>query len=77
MAYVGHLLEQHFGNAWWQGGNLDVKFTNPLWPDEHITIRGTATGPIEDDPSRQGVFAWIEKDDGTVVLIANASAPSG
>ena len=76
MAYVGHLLEQHFGTNWWHGGKLDIKFTNPLWPDEHITIRGIATGP-DDDPSREGVFAWIAKDDETVVLIANASAPRG
>jgi len=30
-------------------------------------------GPIDEDPSREAVFAWIEKEDGTIVLIANAS----
>ncbi|HIG41966.1 MAG: MaoC family dehydratase [bacterium] len=75
MSYVGHLLEQYFGNNWWNAGRLDIKFTNPLWPDEHINIRGVATGPCPDDKTRQEVFAWIEKDDHTIVLIANASAP--
>ena len=75
MSYTGHLLEQYFGNAWWSGGKLDIRFTNPLWPDEHISIRGVATGPCPDDNLREKVFAWIEKDDKTIVLIANASAP--
>ncbi len=75
MSYVGYLLEQYFGNHWWNGGRLDIKFTNPLWPGEHINIRGIATGPCPDDKNRQEVFAWIEKDDHTIVLIANASAP--
>lgn len=75
MSYVGQLLEQHFGDAWWHGGRLDIKFTNPVWPDDHITVRGVATGPAEDDATREAVFAWIEKDDGTIVVIADASAP--
>lgn len=75
MAYVGHLVEQHFGDAWQHGGRLDIKFTNPTWPNDHITVKGVATGPAADDPSREALFAWIEKDDGTIVLIANASAP--
>lgn len=73
MSYLGHLLDGHFGAPWWTSGVLDVKFTNPTWPDDHITVKGVATGPSEDDPSREAVFAWIEKDDGTIVLIANAS----
>jgi|TARA_B100001971_G_C18257034_1_gene583052 hypothetical protein len=76
MSCMGRLMEQHFGASWWTGGKLDIKFTNPLWPDDHIRIRGVATGPAEDDASRDAVFAWIEKDDGTIVLIANASAPN-
>jgi hypothetical protein len=75
MAYMGHLLEQHFGAAWWSGGKLDIKFTNPLWPDDHIRIKGVATGLIQGSEDREEVFAWIEKDDGSIVLIANASAP--
>ncbi|MEE8422686.1 MAG: MaoC family dehydratase [Dehalococcoidia bacterium] len=75
MSYMGTLLEQHFGDAWWNGGRMDMKFTNPTWPDDHITVRGVATGPAEDDAAREAVFAWIEKDDGTIVAIADASAP--
>ncbi len=73
MSYLGHLMDGHFGAPWWTSGVLDVKFTNPTWPDDRITVKGVATGPSEDEPDREHAFAWIEKDDGTIVLIANAS----
>ena len=73
MSYMGHLLDSYFGPSWWTSGYMDVKFTNPTWPEDHITVNGIATGPLEDDPSREGVFGWIEKSDGTIVLITNAS----
>lgn len=74
MSYVGQLLDTHFGPPWWTSGRLDLKFTNPTWPGDHMHVKGVATGPLADNPTRDGVFAWIEKDDGTVVLIATASA---
>lgn len=73
MSYLGQAMDNHFGAPWWTSGILDVKFTNPTWPDDHITVKGVSTGPSEDEPDRDHVFAWIEKDDGTIVLIANAS----
>jgi acyl dehydratase len=72
MAYVGHLLDTHFGERWFNTGKLDVKFTNPTWPNDRISMKGVATGKSEDG-TRENVFAWIEKDDGTIVLIAYAS----
>jgi acyl dehydratase len=76
MSYIGHLLDGYFGERGFRGGELEVKFTNPTWPNDHINVKGVSTGPAASDPSRESVFAWIEKDDGTIVMIANASAPS-
>ena len=73
MAYIGHLLEINYGDRWFNTGKLDVKFTNPCWPDDVIAIQGVSIGPMTDDPSREAIFAWIEKEDGTIVLVANAS----
>ena len=73
MSYMGHLLDRHFGERWWSSGKLDLKFTNPTWPNDHLTVKGVVTGPLEDDAAREGAFAWIAKDDGTIVMIANAS----
>ena len=74
LAYAGHVLEEAFGTPWWSSGRLDLKFTNPTWPDDVVTARGIMTGPDPDDTSRTDAFVWIEKSDGTIVLVANASA---
>ncbi len=73
MSYVGHILERHFGDRWWRSGHLDLKFTNPVWPDDHLTVTGVETGPADDGPDRRAVFAWIEKQGGTVAAVANAT----
>lgn len=72
MGYVGHILEERFGEAWWRSGSFDLKFTNPVWPGDTITVNGVVTGPDPDDPERTAAFVWIAKADGTVVLIARA-----
>ena len=72
MSYVGHILEERFGEAWWRSGSFDLKFTNPVWPGDTITANGVVTGPDSDDPARTAAFVWIAKADGTVALIARA-----
>ena len=73
MAYVGHILEERFGETWWRSGSFDLKFTNPVWPGDTITANGVVTGPDRDDPARTAAFVWIAKADGTVALIARAA----
>jgi acyl dehydratase len=73
MSYLGHLLERRFGLPWWTSGRMDVKFTNIVWPGDEVTARAVVTGPLPDDPSRTGAFAWLEKQDGTVAVVATAS----
>ncbi|MEX2229913.1 MAG: MaoC family dehydratase [Dehalococcoidia bacterium] len=77
MSYVAHLLERHFGLPWWTSGRLDVKFTNITWPGDTVIANGVTTGPLADDPGRTGVFAWLQKPDETVVLIATGSVATG
>lgn len=71
--YVGHLLEERYGAAWWNSGKLDIKFTNPVWPEDTFTAHGVELGPAEDDPDKTALFLWLQKPDGTIILIANAS----
>ena len=79
LAYTAHILEEQFGDAWWSSGRLDLKFTNPTWPNDVVTVRGVDTGPMNgdgvdsEDEGRRGAFVWLEKADGTVVLVAQAS----
>ena len=73
MAYAANILEDHFGDAWWESGRLDLKFTNPAWPGDAIAARGVATGSVDGDADRSGAFVWLSKADDTVVLVAEAS----
>jgi hypothetical protein len=77
MAYAAHILEQEFGDAWTKGGRMDVKFINPTWVNDTVTIRGIRTGPVADAPHRAGAFVWVTRTDGTVVLVGSASANQG
>ena len=72
MAYVGHELERYFGDLWWSTGRLDLKFTNPVWCDDKITVCGVEheTQPYQD---RRSIFVWLEKSDGTIAIVADAS----
>jgi acyl dehydratase len=73
MGYLGELLETELGAAWAQTGRLLVKFTNVTWPGETVRAAAVVSGPLPDDPSRQGVIARVEKADGTVVIAAEGS----
>jgi acyl dehydratase len=73
MGYAGELLDRALGERWARSGRLLVKFTNVLWPNEPIRVRAIATGPLADEPEREGVFAWVEKTDGTVIIVAEGS----
>ena len=74
-AYVGELMERRFGRGWVESGILDVKFTNIVWPEDHVTAKAVITGRVEEERgSRASAVVWVEKDDGTVVVVGTASA---
>lgn len=77
MPLAAHVLEQHFGHAWWTSGKFDLKFTNPVWADDTVTAHGVDTGPLADAAGRRGAFVWVEKADGTIALIMTASVAVG
>jgi len=76
MAYASHILEEVFGDAWWNTGRLDVKFTNPVWAGDTVTARGVITGSNQEDAGRTDAFVWLAKEDETIAMIAKASIAS-
>jgi acyl dehydratase len=75
LSCVTELLTRHFGRGFYLGGRLDVKFTNVLWPNEPFTTRGVLTGrSVEDGRTRARATVFCEKDDGTKIIVAEASA---
>lgn len=75
MSLIGDMLEKHFGDGFSAGGTLDIKFTNIVWPNDHITAKGVITRAADDNGSKRAhLDVWMEKDDGTVVIVGKASA---
>ena len=75
LSYIGDMMDKRFGKGWYEGGSLDAKFTNIVWPGDTVITRGVITDTVEGDgPDRANVAVWMEKDDGTVVIVGNASA---
>ena len=72
MAYAGELLSDYFGEAWDTSGKLDLKFTNPVWCDDLLTINGVELKEQPDNALRQA-FVWLQKEDGSIAYVAEAS----
>ena len=73
LAYTARVLEDFFGEQWWNSGELDLKFTNPVWCDDVVTVKGRLLGPHPTRSEALHCFVWIEKKDGTIALVADAS----
>ena len=75
LSYLGDMLEKRFGKRWFEGGRLDIKFTNIVWPDERVTARGVITDRVKENGGvRASMAVWMEKAEGTVVIAGTASA---
>ena len=75
MSYIGVIMERRFGAGWYEGGRMDIKFTNVLFLNERVIARGVVTDTIEENGlGRAHVAVWVEKEDGTVVIVGTASA---
>ncbi len=75
MSYIGDLMDRHFGRGWFEDGELDIKFTNIVWPDDVVTAKAVITDETSIDGSkRANVSVWMEKEDGAVVIVGTASA---
>ena len=71
MSYVGDLMDKQFGKGWFEGGKMDIKFTNIVWPEDVITAKAVIT---DETDGRANAAVWMEKEDGTVVIVGTASA---
>jgi acyl dehydratase len=73
--FVHQLMQDAFGRGWSTGGRMSVKLTNVLWVDEAVTVRGRVRDEgKEGTRTRVACDVWAEKDDGTKILVGEASA---
>ncbi len=71
MSFIGDLMDRHFARGWFEGGMLDVKFVNIVWPDDTVTAKAVITDESSDGAN---LAVWMEKLDGTVVIVGTAHA---
>ncbi len=73
--FVSQVMQDAFGRGWIVGGKMSVKLTNVLWVDETVTGHGKIREEVpEGDRTRVHCDVWVEKDDGTRVVLGTASA---
>lgn len=74
MSYIGDLMDRRFGKTWYESGKMDIKFINITWPEDTITPKAVIIDETtEDGESRANMAVWVEKEDGTVVIVGTAS----
>jgi acyl dehydratase len=73
--FAAQVMQDRFGMGFVEGGKLSLKLTNVLWVDETVTAFGRirASEP-EGTRTRVHCDVWVEKEDGTRILIGDASA---
>ena len=73
--FVSELMQRAFGAGWLAGGRMSVKLTNVVWVDESLVVRGRLRESVrEGERTRVHCDVWVDKTDGTRVLLGSASA---
>ncbi|MBW1882784.1 MAG: hypothetical protein JRJ58_04605 [Deltaproteobacteria bacterium] len=73
--FVSELMLREFEMGWLQGGRAQLKLTNVVWVDETISAYAKVREEhVEGTRTRVVCDVWCEKEDGTRVVIGEASA---
>jgi len=75
ICFLSELLTREFGLGWLAGGKTDLRLVNVLWCGESVRARARV---LEETPeagrSRVALDVWVEKADGTKIIVGNAGA---
>jgi len=75
ICFLSEMLTREFGEGWLAGGKMDVRLVNVLWGTESVRAQARVRGETpEADRVRAALDVWVEKDDGTKVVVGTASA---
>jgi len=72
--YILQLMVETFGERWFDGGKLDLRFVKPVYEGDEIRAHATVRGP-EDGADGAGVTldVWCENQRGEKVVVGVAS----
>ncbi|MFQ5352822.1 MAG: hypothetical protein ACE5D3_07095, partial [Candidatus Binatia bacterium] len=75
ICFVSELMTRDFGQGWLAGGNMDLRLVNVLWGGEKVIAGAQVTGETaEAGRTRVVLNTWVDKEDGTRVIVGTASA---
>jgi acyl dehydratase len=73
--FAAQVMLDAFGRGFLEGGRMSLKLTNVLWVDESVTARARIRERTpEGTRVRVHCDVWVDKDDGTRILLGDASA---
>jgi acyl dehydratase len=73
--FAAQVMLDAFGRGFLEGGRMSLKLTNVLWVDESVTARARIRERTpEGTRVRVHCDVWVDKDDGTRILLGEASA---
>lgn len=75
ICFVSELLTREFRDGWLAGGKMDVRLVNVLWANETVSAHADVREEVpEADRVRVHMDVWVEKADGTKIIVGQASA---
>ena len=75
LCFVADMLAQRFGEGLYVGGRMDIRLVNVLWRGDKVRCGGIVKEFVPEGSARRAQMqVWCEKDDGTKVVIGDASA---
>ena len=75
ICFVSELLTREFRDGWLAGGKMDVRLVNVLWAGETVSAHAEIRDEIpEAGRIRVHMDVWVQKDDGTKVIVGQSSA---
>ncbi len=73
-AYVSELMTSLLGEGFIRGGKMAVKFIQPVYADDVLTVHGTIIDKTaEGDMTRIRVEVWAENQHGEKTMVGEAS----
>ena len=76
ICFLSELMTRRFGEGWYVGGRMDIRLVNVLWGSDGIAAcRGVVREFTAEGARRRAQCeVWVEKPDGTKVIVGTASA---
>jgi hypothetical protein len=76
VCFLSELMTRRFGEGWYAGGRMDVRLVNVLWgADGGAVCRGLVREETAEGGRRRAhCEVWVEKRDGTKIIVGTASA---